>query len=518
MRRITAALALLALIGCEQGPPTVTVAGERLVGKYVEDGEVAAFLGIPFAQPPVGALRWRKPLPIATQVDSRVVTTFAPACMQTMRILDWYRYMAELFGGSADYYDDLEISEDCLYLNIWTPTLETDAELPVMIWIHGGSNKSGWSYELNYHGNKLAQEGVVVVSVAYRQGVFGFFADAGMDPDDGLANFAYWDLIAALEWVQKHIRQFGGDPDRVTLFGESAGAQNIVALMFAEPAQGLFHRAIAQSLPRLGIDGPQTLDETRMRASRLAEIFGLEPGDTDSLRRIPADELLAEYAQEFAGYYHVATVDEQIFSATAWERLVAGDIPAMPLLIGTNDHENYDSVPNGTTWEDLAAQARELKRIDGEKGLAIVRKESDPRRAADRLMTAEHYLCKSQLTAAAITAAGGDAWVYHFTRVREDEAAARELGAYHGAEYPYLFGIHDAYMTTNEIDLALEEIMQRYWVGFAASGDPNSPNTPQWPRYAGPDFRVQELGDSVRTKPAPEPELCALFGEGLRAR
>jgi len=133
-------------------------------------------------------------------------------------------------------------------------------------------------------------------------------------------------------------------------------------------------------------------------------------------------------------------------------------------------------------------------------------------------VSAEQFLCKSLLTAAAITDASGDAWVYHFTRVREDDAAASELGAYHGAEYSYIFGVHDAYMTTNETDLALEQIMQRYWVQFATSGDPNSVSTPDWPQFTRPDRRVQELGDSVLTKPAPEQELCALFEEGLAAR
>ncbi|MDH3533599.1 MAG: carboxylesterase family protein, partial [Gammaproteobacteria bacterium] len=242
MRHIFPALAVLVLVACEESPPTVTVNGEVLLGKYVEDGKVAAFLGVPFAEPPVGARRWRAPQTFEGKVEQRSVIEFAPACMQTMRILDWYRDMAELFGSSADYYEDLDISEDCLYLNLWTPTLDSQARLPVMVWIHGGSNKSGWSYEPNYHGHKLAQEDVVVVSVAYRQGVFGFLSHPEMPADEPQANFAYWDLIAALRWIQDHIGRFGGDPQRVTLFGESAGAQNILALTFAHAADGLFHR------------------------------------------------------------------------------------------------------------------------------------------------------------------------------------------------------------------------------------------------------------------------------------
>ena len=174
MHRFTCCVATLLLVSCEPGAPAVSAGGETLIGLRMEDNKVMAFLGVPFAEPPVGDLRWRAPQPLTATQMRRETQEFAPACMQSMRILDWYRYLAELFGGSRDYYGDLDVSEDCLYLNIWTTMLDNAAKQPVMVWIHGGSNKSGWSYEPNYHGHKLAQQGVVVVSVAYRHGVFGF--------------------------------------------------------------------------------------------------------------------------------------------------------------------------------------------------------------------------------------------------------------------------------------------------------------------------------------------------------
>ena len=509
--RLLFVAALLLLAGCDRGPPTVVVNGESLQGKMVEDDKVFAFPGIPFAEPPVGELRWRAPQPLVTTVANRDATQFAPACMQTMRILDWYRYLAELFGGSGDYYDDLEISEDCLYLNVWTTSLDDAEKQPVMVWIHGGSNKSGWSYEPNYHGHKLAQEGVVVVSVGYRQGVFGFFSHEDMDPDEPLANFAYWDIIAALEWIQVNIEKFGGDPARVTLFGESAGAQNVVALMFAERSAGLFHRAIAQSTPRFGLSQSSTLAAERERASGLAAALGLEDDSLAALQSVPAPELLAAYTEAFPDYYHVAAIDDQLFATIAWDRLQAGDIPRMPLIIGTNDHEWYDSLPDDTGWDDVADRAMRLESMDGAAALALVRDEEDPQRALDRLITADRYVCKMQHLAKRKNERVGGAWVYHFTRVREDQAAQTELGAYHGAEYPYIFGTHDSYMTTTATDLALEETMQKYWVTFAATGNPNSKGLPQWSMFFGDHPLVQELGDSVNWKPAPEPELCALF-------
>ena len=379
-----------------------------------------------------------------------------------------------------------------------------------MAWIHGGSNKSGWSYELNYHGHKLAQENVVVVSVAYRQGVFGFLSHEDMNAEDGFANFAYWDLIAALEWIQQHITAFGGDPDRVTLFGESAGAQNIVALMFMERAQGLFHRAIAQSTPRMGIDGAATLNDERERATVLAQNLGIEPGNLDALRAVDAASVLAAYDEDFSGYYHDVAVDNQLVSRSVWDSLSAGVNPGIPLLIGTNDHESYASMPDDMTWDSLTERVTAAELPYADRALSIVADEENPRRAADRLFTANQYLCKSLHLAADLNAAGSDAWGYHFTRVREDPAG-ESLGAYHGAEYPYVFGTHDAYMTTNATDLALEEIMQRYWVNFAATGDPNGPGAPEWPKHTWDSGKVQELGDSVFAKPAQEPELCALF-------
>jgi len=515
MHRILMITALLALAACESAP-SVVVDGETLLGKYLEDGKVAAFLGVPFAAPPVGDLRWRAPQPLSKKVKQRDVTEFEAACMQSMRILDWYRWMAVQFGGTEDYYDDLEVSEDCLYLNVWTPTRESAAKLPVMVWIHGGSNKSGWSYEPNYHGHKLARQDVIVVSVGYRQGVFGFFSHADMSPEEPVANFAYWDLVASLQWIHDNIEKFGGDPERVTLFGESAGAQNILALMFADSASGLFQRGVLQSTAGFGRDRMSTLAGEQLRATELASVFDLPAeGSLEALREIPADELFAAYDATFSDYYHSPAVDGQLFTQRTWTAMHERGFGERQLIIGTNKDEWYSSTAEDTSWEDVAAKAAE-DFGDGRAAAAleIVKNETDPRRALDRLRTAAFMLCGAQHTAATLTASGGDAWVYQFTRVREGEAGA-ELGAYHGAEYPYVFGTHDGYMVSSEIDLALQEDMQSYWLEFARKGNPNSSATSNWPRYQAPELMVQELGDSVMTIASPEPELCALFEGGL---
>ncbi|MDH3265341.1 MAG: carboxylesterase family protein [Gammaproteobacteria bacterium] len=516
MLRLCFCLVVVVLGACRQDP-SVAVDGERLTGKFVADGKVAAFLGVPFAEPPLDDLRWRAPQPLTTKHEQRDATEFAAACMQTMRILDWYRYMAETFGASADYYEDLETSEDCLYLNLWTPTLDTDANLPVMVWIHGGSNKSGWSYENNYRGHGLAPQGVVVVTVAYRQGLFGFLSHPDLPADEPVANFGLWDLVAALHWIQDNIRQFGGDPKRVTLFGESSGGENILALMFAKPAQGLFHRAILQSAANYGLSMP-TLNAEQQRGSELAAALGITgDGTLRQLRDVPAQALLDTYEANFGAHYHSPAIDGQLLTESTWEAIQARKFVGHDLLIGTNSHEWHDYIANDATVDDVVLAAANHPRIGADKALELVAAEPDPKRAMDRLITADAYVCPSQNTAANRSASAGEAWMYYFARVREDEGG-RAVGAFHGAEYAYVFGVHDSYMTTNETDLELTAMIQKYWVNFAASGNPNGAGLPTWPSFERPNALVLELGDEVRPIPAIEPEMCAAFEEWNEGR
>ena len=341
MRNALLLLICMAAGGCS-GSPRVEVGGELLRGERLQGSGVLVFRGVPFAEPPVGELRWRPPQPLATNLAERDATRFAPACMQSMRILEWYRDMAEIFGASRDVMADLEISEDCLYLNIWTPDLVEDAALPVMVYVHGGSNNSGWSYEPNYHGHALAERGVVLVSVAYRLGVFGFFSHPDLEDDGGVANFGLLDLIAALEWIRDNIAVFGGDPDRVTLFGESAGAENILALMASRRTDGLFHGAILQSTAGFGIGGADapTLARERQRGSGTAAIFGFAGEESLSrLRAVAAGELLGRYEERYGDYYHSPVVDGVVLEDPVWDVMRAGERSGIPFIIGTNADE-----------------------------------------------------------------------------------------------------------------------------------------------------------------------------------
>jgi para-nitrobenzyl esterase len=507
MRLLFPLIALLSVQACTNDP-SVLAGGETLVGK--REGDVFAFLGVPFAEPPLGELRWRAPRPYVARYQPREATAFAPACMQTMRILDWYRYLAETFGGTRDYYPDLETSEDCLYLNVWTPALDDSATLPVMVWLHGGSNISGWSWEKNYHGSELADEGVVVVSIGYRVGLFGFMSHPDMDASEPIANFGLWDIIAGLGWVQENIASFGGDPDRVTLFGESAGGHNIVALMTAEPARGLLRGAILQSAGGI-LSDLQPLGETQRLGSDLATAMGFDGKDQlTKLRAVPADELLQRYVADVSSGYQNPTLDGRLLRQSPWKTFAAGEFGDIRLIAGTNADEWWDYIAPDVDIEDARRRADLLSHIESAAALDAIADEPDPRRAIDRLRTADEYLCPAQWLAAAMSAAGKNAWMFQFTRIRQDEGGSRLL-AYHGAEYPYVFDTHDPYMTTTATDRELTRIMQTYWTNFAATGDPNEATVPAWTRFAAPEFSVQELGDTVRTIAAPEPTLCASF-------
>ena len=511
MRGRNALIGLLAatLLGCSPHPE-VAVEVETLAGEVLSSG-VKVFRGIPFAEPPVGDLRWQAPQSLQTRADRRDATQFAPACMQSMRILEWYRDMAEIFGSTRDEFEDLEVSEDCLYLNVWTPDTTPDANLPVMVYIHGGSNNSGWAYEPDYHGHALAERGVVLVSIAYRLGVFGFLSHPELD-GEALANFALWDQIAALEWIKDNIATFGGDPDRVMVFGESAGAQDILALMASRRADGLFHGAILQSNAGFGLPPREnTLEMERQRGAETAGLFGFGgDGSLAKLRTVPASELLETYEENFPRYYHSPAVDGQLLETSIWEVINNGELASIPFIIGVNADENYVDTPADADIAAVRQAIEESVFLNDPGTLAALDGESDHREMLDRLYTADGMLCPSQYTAARYE----NARVYYFSRVRDGEGGAT-VRAYHGAELPYTFGTHPRWLTTTETDRELTEQILSYWTQFAAAGHPNTEGLPDWPTYSGPDGTVMEFADTARPVPSLEPVLCRVFRDAI---
>ncbi|RLA26410.1 MAG: carboxylesterase [Gammaproteobacteria bacterium] len=516
MVRILTALLLLYSSLAFASEPKVIVAGEILSGKQVDGSNVSAFLGIPFAAAPVGDLRWQGPQKYQPKHDLRDAAEFAPACMQKQRIVDWYRDLAELFGNPRDVVADLPVSEDCLYLNVWSPAIGSSEKLPVMVYIHGGSNRSGWSWEPNYHGHALAQQGVVVVSIAYRLGDFGFFAHPQLDQGPVVANFGLWDQVAALQWIKDHITAFGGDADRITLFGESSGGGNIVALMFAENTDDLFAQVILQSTAGFGLRNVHSLADERQRGVRFAEALGDEgPLTVAQMRGIPADELLQRADNISRGYYHSPVLDGALLSESVSSKLSSGNFHARSMIIGSNAEEWYAYIAEDADAGSEQDLAEEFFPSHATAALAAVAAEPDIRLRMDRLRTAARMLCPGQYFAQKMSAAGADTWMYSFSRTREGRAG-NLWRAYHGVELPYVFGTHDEWMETSETDLQVTAATMSYWLHFAKTGNPNGPTTANWPDYSKPGFSVQEINKPVRTIDAPEPELCRLFRDELR--
>ena len=490
--------------GADNSPRLTLNDTSVIVGKLAEGGRTESFLGVPFAQPPVGDLRWLPPQLLAKSSAAPQKNEFPAACMQGDHIAKWYKNVAAGFGGDPDLIKHPEVSEDCLYLNIWRPATEAQSAemLPVIVYIHGGSNKGGWSYEPNYIGHNLASKGVIVISIAYRLGVFGFFSHPTLEH----SNFGLLDQVAALQWVNENIVALGGDAEKITVMGESAGANNIDHLMTMPSSKGLFSRAIHQS-------GGSSLTNRSIRKAhlQLGEAFAeFTLGDGVSkpiaaMRQLSADTILSAANEVYQNHYFDPVVDGMSVMEPIMSTIKAGEMHVVDLLIGSNDDEwlmYTDDNPDIDGW--LKTEAPPLT-VDNLK--ALLKDETDNRRISDLLRTAKYYVCPSLVLAKETAKLGNKAWVYHFTRQREGELAAT-MGAYHGAELPYIFDTHDDWLPTVEADHRLTNIMQTYWINFATTGNPNQLDFPMWPNYSPENPNTQSLGDVLFSSDHPSQKLC----------
>jgi para-nitrobenzyl esterase len=508
--------------GHDAAGPVVHANGEELHGAWVGDeGLIAVFRGVPFAAPPVASLRWRAPLPNTRRSGPQAATEFAPACMQGPHITNWYAAVADDFGHGPDAVGRPNgVSEDCLYLNVWSPRPDSGARLPVMIWVHGGSNKGGWSYEPNYIGAQLAAKGVVVVSIAYRLGPFGFFSHPALDNGAGqpVANFGWLDTYMAFRWVADNITAFGGDPENITAIGESSGAGDISDWVAAEMAEDrLYRRSIAQS-PGGSLDTRRTLADEQATGRRLIDSLDIQGELTaERIREIPAKDLLAAAEMELAGHYFDAVIDGMTMTERPIESLNRADMAGIDVLIGTNADEWYMYIDEDATREDLVQWVEDNVPEQAQALLAEVRDETDVRRAIDRLRTAKETLCPSRYFAARVSELGGRGWVYYFTRQRPGPGGEK-LGAYHGTEIPYVFDMHDDWLPTEPVDRAVTEAVMDYWVQFARTGDPNLPGRPEWPLHTADKPMVMEIGDNISAMEGHDATLCDLLGPVRREK
>ncbi len=492
---LLAVAVLLATYETAIAAPVVRLGPQVLVG-VAEGHGVASFRGIAYARAPVGALRWKAPQPLPTRRGRVDATRFGPACPQSDGNARWYRNVAKAMGGAAEAITGPErIDEDCLYLNIWTASpraLPLGKRRPVMVWIHGGSNENGYAHEPNYRGAQLARRGVVVVSLNYRLGLLGFFAHPALGKDAS-GRQGLLDQVAALRWVKAHIDRFGGDPARITLFGESAGGTDIAALASMPEAKDLFARLIIES-GYLAPDGVMRADE----AARFALGLTAEDETAVSLRAMPWRSIIALQQAKLAGHFYAPVAD--------WPPRLAA-----PTLIGSNTDEYLMYLP-----KDEAGQASELRsELAGFAPEQAARISALLDRTAGSLASrlemvsaAKAFQCPSARAADAAAAAGQRVFVYDFARIRP---GPHGLGAYHGAEIPYVFDTADLWLPGLAADRMVTEAMQGYWVNFAQSGDPNGPGLPLWPQWRAASAIVLGFGDAIAAKPMRHASLCALL-------
>ena len=516
-------LLLTSIVGCANNPtwaPVVEAGGERLIGARLDaDGELAVFRGVPYAAPPVGELRWRPPEPHAPRAGLQDASGFGPACPQLQGNPEWYRDVAQKFGRSPDEIPDLtDIREDCLYLNIWSQNLGRDTPQPVMVWIHGGGNVNGFSHEPNYLGHNLATRGVVVVSINYRLGALGFMAHPALTAESERkvsGNYGLLDQIAALEWVRDNIAKFGGDPDRVTVFGESAGAADIGTLIASPLARGLFRRAIIQSGGYPLYDSASVADEAVFGAKLMSALgAGGDPGQLERMRALTWQEIFAAAASVAPDAFTRAVVDGWLLPRPAAEIFEAGEQNPTEIVIGSNANEWLMYFRHPVDETQLHATLKERVR-EGHRAevLAALNKAAneDVTAKLDLLTGSLDFHCPSLAIADAQRRLTDRVYVYRFSRVRP---GGEKLLAYHGAEIPYVFDTADDWLPADRVDWALANSMLAYWSQFAKTGNPNAKGLPNWPAFDPRRDVHQDLGDEARTAIGLQREFCGALGRG----
>lgn len=493
-----AALLLLAFGGRVAAalPEPVRTTGGLVSGVAGANPAVRVFKGIPFAQPPVGDRRWKAPESPAPWDGVRAAARFSDNCMQ--RQANGAAFPP--YGGDRSA---TTMSEDCLYLNVYTTASAASAKQPVMVWIHGGAWTSG-SGPI-YQGEDLARKGVVYVSLNYRLGVFGFLAHPELtkeSPQHASGNYALLDQIAALTWVQQNIAAFGGDPARVTIFGESAGSWSVHSLVASPLARGLFHRAIGQSGARFSIT------TTLAQAEQAGVTFGAAVGATTvaDLRAKPAEALNSVPNGSFQS---VANADGWVLPAIAWDTFSAGKQNDVPVLIGSNSDEGSIFTPATTTAATFREQVARRFGAQADAYLALYPFANDQEaRLAQAHSMRDQTFGWEMRTWARLQAKTGRSkvYLYYFSKAPPLPNASW-LGAQHGAEIPYALnwpnGTHSTNVPWTAADKALAEQVSQYWVNFATTGDPNGPGLPAWPAFNPADEKALGIGDTLSVMPVP---------------
>lgn len=478
------------------------------------DGPSMGFKAIPYAQAPVGPLRWRPPQPALPWSGIRDGAEYGQMCPQQLN--------GKVVGG-----------EDCLYLNVWRPLEKPDHPLPVMVWLHGGGNYSysgagspGFG-KVVYNGRTMVPEGVVFVTYNLRLGALGFLAHPALDaesPDHVSGNYGSQDQIAMLNWVHRNIAAFGGDPRRVFLFGTSAGGGNICALLTAPATRGLIHGVSMQSSVPSGCEIPTLADVERGTGTVLPKLLGCDgAGDVAAcLRGKNPQELVDAIPTAFTVFPRTygPNMDGRVFVGQPIELIRRRAYPHMPVMIGNTAEETQHFIDAAGPVTDQASLAGAVAQVFGAGPVPRILAQypagayASPRAAFVKITTDAEFTCQSRRVARAFAGVQAEpVFRYRFSHALENDAFQKSQGAIHTVEHPFLFSWQGSYVPT-PAELAMQRQMVGYWSRMAKNGDPNGAGAPPWPAAGARNDAYLEMGPTMRAAAGPDDAHCD-FWDGI---
>ena len=472
-----------------QPTSVVNIESGKISGKATDDGAIISYKGIPFAEPPVGDLRWRAPRPAKAWQGIKECTHFSASPMQSPPVP--FSMWSEEFLIPKE-----PIGEDCLYLNVWTAAKSDNKKRPVLVWIYGGGFRSGGSACPIYDGEAMARKGIIFVSINYRVGIFGFFAHPELASDgEKSGNFGLLDQIAALQWVKRNIASFGGDPEQVTIAGQSAGSMSVNALVASPLAKGLFNKAIGQSGANFTRGNPEK-SVAEMEIGRSFQSLGAS--SLLELRKISSEELFKKGTGNYRPY-----IDGHVLPAHIADIYAQGKQNKVALLTGWNQDEGLMMTPMKNAVDYKADMTKRF----GEKATALLSvypgdtdataSQSQLDLSRDQVFGLHNYIWGLMQDKQKLPV-----YVYRFTRIVPATGEYKKFKAFHTGEVPYAYNnLSFVNRPWEEVDHQLANLMSDYWVNFIKSGNPNGKGLPIWPMFN--EKERQTLYFDVKSNAAP---------------